>query len=154
MKKGIIKHKHRVRRETLSVYSVVIFFTTDLSKRSLPMKRNDLGYFRNIILEKRQDVLRSISATELINLEKRTHPNGGGITQYSTHMADQGSDANQYELDNYFVARSLKFLRHLDHALTRIEKGDYGICVICHKEIPRERLEVVPHTQYCTQCKN
>ena len=126
----------------------------NIKEEDFTLNRNDLGYFKNIILEKRQDVLRSISATELINLEKRTHPNGGEISQYSTHMADQGSDANQYELDNYFVARRLKFLRHLDQALSRIEKGDYGICVICHKEIPRERLEVVPHTQYCTQCKN
>ena len=118
------------------------------------MNKNDLGYFKIIILEKRQDVLRSISATELINLEKRTQPKGDEIPQYSTHMADQGSDANQYELDNYFVARRFKFLRHLDQALDRIEKGDYGICVICHKEIPKERLEVVPHTQYCTNCKN
>ena len=118
------------------------------------MNRKDLAYFKNIILEKRQHVLRSISATELINLEKRTHPNGGEISQYSTHMADQGSDVHQYEIDNYFVARSLKFLRHLDQALSRIEKGDYGKCVMCRKEIPKERLEVVPHTQHCTSCKN
>jgi RNA polymerase-binding protein DksA len=118
------------------------------------MNRNDLAYFKNIILGKRQDVLRSISATDLINLEKRTHQNGGEIPQYSTHMADQGSDAIQYELDNYFVARSLKFLRHLDQALARIEVGDYGICVMCGEEIPKERLEIVPHTQHCTSCKN
>ena len=57
------------------------------------MNENDLAYFKNIILEKRRDVLHSISTTEMINLEKRTHPNGGEISQYSTHMADQGSDA-------------------------------------------------------------
>ena len=118
------------------------------------MNEKDLTYFKNIILVKRRDVLRSISSNELINLEKRTHPNGGEISQYSTHMADQGSDAIQYEIDNYFVARSLKYLRHLDRALARIEKGDYGICVMCLKEIPRERLQVVPHTQHCAQCKN
>jgi RNA polymerase-binding protein DksA len=118
------------------------------------MNRNDLGYFKNIILGKRQDVLRSISVAESINLEKRTHPDGGEIPQYSTHMADQGSDAIQYELDNYFVARSLKFLRHLDQALARIEKGDYGKCEMCRKDISKERLEVVPHTQHCTSCKN
>ncbi len=118
------------------------------------MNRNDLEYFRNIILEMRQDVLHSIGATEFVNLEKRTHPNGGQIAQYSTHMADQGSDAIQYELDNYFVARRLKFLRHLDQALVRIKEGDYGKCITCNKEISRERLEMVPHTQQCAACKN
>ena len=67
------------------------------------MKKQDLAYFKNIILEKRRDVLQSISTTEMINLEKRTHPNGGEISQYSTHMADQGTDAVQYEIDNYFI---------------------------------------------------
>ena len=118
------------------------------------MNKKDLTYFKKIILQKRQDVLRSISATDQINLEKRIHPNGGEIAQYSTHMADQGSDAIQYELDNYFVARHLKYLRHLDQALVRIEEGEYGICVMCHKEIPKERMEVVPHTQQCASCKN
>ena len=118
------------------------------------MNKKDLTYFKKIILEKRHDVLRSISASDQINLEKRTHPNGGEISQYSTHMADQGSDAIQYELDNYFVARQLKFLRHLDQALARIEEGEFGKCVICRKEIPRERMEIVPHTQQCTSCKN
>jgi len=118
------------------------------------MNRNELEYFKNIILEMHQDVLRSIGATEFVNLEKRTHPIGGEISQYSTHMADQGSDAIQYELDNYFVARKLKFLRHLDKALARIEEGDYGKCIICHKEILKERLEAVPHTRHCISCKN
>ena len=118
------------------------------------MNRNDLAHFKNIILDMRHEVLRSISATELINLEKRTHPNGSEISQYSTHMADQGSDTNQYELDNYFVARRLKFLRHLDMALSRIEGSDYGRCINCNKEISSERLEVVPHTQQCVACKN
>ena len=118
------------------------------------MNEKDLAYFKNIILEKRRDVLQSISTTELINLEKKAHPNGGEISQYSTHMADQGSDAIQYELDNYFVARSLKFLGHLDQALGRIEEGDYGICVMCREEILKKRLEVVPHTQHCASCKN
>jgi RNA polymerase-binding protein DksA len=118
------------------------------------MDKNKLAYFKNIILEMRQDVLSSISATDSINLEKRTNLNGGKISQYSTHMADQGSDTIQYELDNYFVARKLKFLRHLDQALARIEEGDYGKCIICHKEISRERLEIVPHTQQCATCKN
>ena len=113
---------------------------------------SDLAYFKKIILEKRRDVLRSISATELINLEKWTHPNGAEIAQYSTHMVGQGTDAIQYEIDNYFVARSLKFLRHLNQALTRIEKGNYRTCINCNEEIPINHLEKVPNTRHCLGC--
>jgi len=118
------------------------------------VNKNDLEYFGNIILENRKNVLRSISTTNPINLEKKTHPNDSEISKDSVEMTDQGGDTFQDELDNYFVSRSIKFLRHLDQALARIEEGVYGICLICHKEIPRERLKIVPHTQHCAPCKN
>lgn len=39
-------------------------------------------------------------------------------------------------------------------ALERIEKGRYGYCKRCNKEIPRKRLELIPETQYCVACES
>lgn len=41
----------------------------------------------------------------------------------------------------------------VDEALLRHEKGGFGTCCQCGKEIPKERLEAVPHTRYCVTCK-
>jgi DnaK suppressor protein len=38
-------------------------------------------------------------------------------------------------------------------ALERIERGDYGLCERCGKEIPAERLEAVPAATLCVSCK-
>ncbi len=38
-------------------------------------------------------------------------------------------------------------------ALRAIEKGKYGICERCSKEIPTERLEVRPDTMLCVTCQ-
>jgi RNA polymerase-binding protein DksA len=71
---------------------------------------------------------------------------------YSTHM-EQGTDANEREKTFLFASREGKFLNHLEDALVRIEKGEYGKCTTCGKLIEKERLEAVPHAQQCLQCK-
>lgn len=38
-------------------------------------------------------------------------------------------------------------------ALRAIDKGKYGICERCGKEIPTERLDVRPDTTLCVQCQ-
>ncbi len=43
-------------------------------------------------------------------------------------------------------------LVQINHALARIESGDYGYCVECGVEIPEKRLLVLPYTERCVQC--
>jgi RNA polymerase-binding transcription factor DksA len=38
-------------------------------------------------------------------------------------------------------------------ALDRIEDGTFGKCQACGKEIPQERLDAVPYTQFCVSCE-
>lgn len=44
-------------------------------------------------------------------------------------------------------------LRDVNIALEKIEKGEYGKCEKCQKEIEEERLKVIPETKTCTSCK-
>ena len=37
-------------------------------------------------------------------------------------------------------------------ALRRIEDGQYGVCEACARQIPRERLEALPHVRTCVSC--
>jgi RNA polymerase-binding transcription factor DksA len=39
----------------------------------------------------------------------------------------------------------------VEHALRRMEEGTYGICEVCGKEIPYERLEALPHATLCVE---
>jgi len=43
-------------------------------------------------------------------------------------------------------------LEAIDHALARIEAGEYGRCEDCGELIPIERLEALPTTTTCVQC--
>lgn len=41
----------------------------------------------------------------------------------------------------------------IEQALERIKNKKYGFCQICKKEIDSHRLEIMPETETCIQCK-
>jgi RNA polymerase-binding transcription factor DksA len=44
-------------------------------------------------------------------------------------------------------------LASIDHALRQVPKGTYGICERCGASIDPARLEAVPETTLCLNCK-
>jgi len=117
------------------------------------MNTKNLEYFKNILLEKRKEVLAKEGMLESDGMNNSGNTDSGDL-KYATHLADLGSDTVEKELSSFFKARTGKYLKHLDVALKRIERDSYGLCLSCGEEIQRERLEVVPHTRYCVSCKN
>ena len=72
---------------------------------------------------------------------------------YSSHMADASSDHVEMEKAYYMIAREKKYLQYLDKAIKMINDGTFGICISCKSKIQKERLEEVPHTRKCFDCK-
>lgn len=44
-------------------------------------------------------------------------------------------------------------LAEIDHALSKIAKGTYGLCDVCGRAISPERLEALPQANLCMSCK-
>ena len=60
---------------------------------------------------------------------------------------ESGESVNEADEDmkNKALSDSLELrLRDVNNALKRVEDGTYGICAICQKEIPAERLKANP----------
>ncbi|MBN1154090.1 TraR/DksA C4-type zinc finger protein [candidate division KSB1 bacterium] len=117
------------------------------------MNSKDLENFRKLLLEKREELLEDIGQHHDLSLKESVKDSAGTDATYSTHMADQGTDAQEREKAFYIASRDEKYLRNIDAALDRIENGTFGICLSCGEEIPKERLEAVPITQHCIACK-
>ncbi len=43
-------------------------------------------------------------------------------------------------------------LKNVEDALKKIEKGTYGKCEKCGKEIPYKKLEITPESKTCMKC--
>lgn len=72
---------------------------------------------------------------------------------YTSHMADQGTDAMEREKAFLFLSREEKYLRQIEDSLQRMELNEYGICRVCEEEIDEKRLDAVPTTRICIDCK-
>ena len=46
-----------------------------------------------------------------------------------------------------------RLLREIDDALLRISVGKFGVCEVCKEPISKVRLEAVPWTRLCRDCK-
>jgi DnaK suppressor protein len=114
--------------------------------------KEDLAHFKGIILEKKKEILEELETLRDTMMDATTGEYATENSTYSTHM-EQGTDAMEREKTFLFASREGKFLNHLEDALVRIEKGDYGKCTICGTLIEKERLEAVPHAQQCLDCK-
>lgn len=68
--------------------------------------------------------------------------------------AEEGDpDLIEREKNVALVSQLERKKEDVEAALRLIEKGKYGICERCNKEIPTERLEVRPDATMCVQCQ-
>jgi DnaK suppressor protein len=101
----------------------------------------DTAEMKRRLQRKEREVLADISRTEG---DART--SGEAEVQDSTDkaVADEGKDALFQE-----TSSDWNVLTQVRDALQRIEKGTYGKCVDCGRQIEHHRLTAVPWTPYC-----
>lgn len=66
-------------------------------------------------------------------------------------MEDLASLESESMHHNALLAQQQHQLSEVLHALSKIDKGTYGICEETGDIIPVERLRVEPHTRYCVK---
>lgn len=87
--------------------------------------------------------------------KKDDSPKGNWETKYPNRengsMEEEADELQEYD-NKLPVEYSLELkLRDVDLALEKIEKGNYGKCEKCGKEIEEERLKAVPEARFCIE---
>jgi len=78
----------------------------------------------------------------------------GSSSELKASLADQTEIADQIEelATNVPLVEELeRRYRDVNSALERIEKGNFGTCEVCGKEIPKDRLEANPAAKTCIE---
>ncbi|MGD9486730.1 MAG: TraR/DksA family transcriptional regulator [Calditrichaceae bacterium] len=117
------------------------------------MDKKKTEFFKDLLLKKRVEIAKNIDYLRNVVLDSTTKEASGDHSSYSYHMADQGTDAMEREKAFLFASRDEKYLKQIEDALARIENKTFGICRSCGEEIGLERLEAVPTTTICFNCK-
>ena len=158
------KKKNEVKVETAAVQTEN---TAEIRAKAMESikgySQKDLDHFRQIIMEKRDEIIDQLQNLKDQMLDPTTGEYINENSPYSLHMAEQGTDAMEREKTFLYAQRENKFLGYLEDALKRIDAGTYGICIECIEEpqhlcdtcplIPKARLEAVPHSQLCLPIK-
>ncbi len=111
----------------------------------------DVEHFKQLLLEKRREILRNVSEIEDETLKKSRLDASGDLSSMPIHMADLGTDNYEQEFVLGLVDSERKLLREIDDALQRIEDRTYGTCQGTGKPIPKARLEAQPWAKYCVE---
>jgi RNA polymerase-binding protein DksA len=109
--------------------------------------------FRSMLEEERLRVVAAISYLHEENpgtIEDETEEIVGAT---DNHLAETASVTLDREIDYSLEENSGHVLMSIESALARIEDGTYGRCRSCGGTIAEERLEAVPWTTECIDCK-
>ncbi len=109
-----------------------------------PFGKKELAHFRQILLQKRVELVRDVSSMESEALKGES----GSLSSVPQHMAEQGSENYDQSLSLDLAAADRKLIKEIDDALVRIDNGTFGICELTGKPIKVERLEELPWARY------
>src|SRR5438128_8742466 len=68
-------------------------------------------------------------------------------------LIDQAAVQTEAELQVPVHQSDARLLRAIEEGLARIRRGTFGVCEACKQPISHARLEAVPWTHLCRDCK-
>jgi RNA polymerase-binding transcription factor len=105
----------------------------------------DLRRYKELLLEKQREL-------SLVQGDAGARvPAAGGLEGDLIDQANADADA---ELQIRLHQTDGPLLRAIEEALARIRQGTFGVCQVCKQPVSKARLEAVPWTRLCRECKD
>jgi RNA polymerase-binding protein DksA len=115
-----------------------------MRKNQAGLLTKELEHFRDLLLEKRREIVGDMSSMEREALRSGV----GGLSSLPVHMADMGTDNYEQEFTLGLVEKDRNLLREINAALAKIQNGTYGLCEGTGNPINKVRLEAQPWARY------
>lgn len=110
------------------------------------MKKKEMGPYRKMLLDLKVELMKDL----MINQEAGKEAHQDEVQD----LADQASDSYDRELASTLTEAERARVEAVDKALERVEKGSYGECETCEKDIPLARLKALPFARLCVDCQS
>jgi DnaK suppressor protein len=108
------------------------------------MNSRDQERYKRLLIAKREQLsLAPVADTPLVM--------GTGSAQGD--LADQATAGAEAALWIQLKKTDVHLLRAIEDALVRLRAKKFGVCEICKRPISKARLEAVPWTRACRECK-
>jgi RNA polymerase-binding transcription factor len=107
------------------------------------MENNDLLRYKTLLLSKRQELTNGKTLADSIPTAADYR---GDPVDVAASQTDAATQLRLHQTDG-------KLLRAIEDALTRIRQEEYGVCEECGEPLSKARLDAVPWTRWCRDCK-
>ncbi|MGB9586880.1 MAG: TraR/DksA C4-type zinc finger protein [Armatimonadota bacterium] len=118
------------------------------------MRKLDTEKYRKKLLAERDRIRHEMEQIDKEISNDDTSIGQSELADYDNHPADAATDTYEKERDIAVRDNFREILGRIDEALGKIERGTYGICDRCGREIAAGRLSVVPYAIYCVECQD
>lgn len=113
-----------------------------------PWTPEELAEVRDQLETHRKRVTADVVATEQGIADLLDDSDGAGSDQ-----ADIGSASLERDAEMSLASNARDMLLQIEHAMTRIEFGTYGVCESCGNPVGKQRLMAFPRATLCMTCK-
>ncbi|KEF37550.1 transcriptional regulator, TraR/DksA family [Schinkia azotoformans MEV2011] len=113
---------------------------------------NELSSIKAELQERKKEISEGLEATDYFDTERaQVHDSIGELSNYDNHPGDHGTELFERGKDIALVEHAEKEIKDINHVLANIEKGTYGKCEECGKDIPVDRLKALPTATHCIE---
>ncbi len=117
------------------------------------MDNEKQNHLKKCLLEEKDRLTTKLNSTSDFQLNQPMSESISELSVYDNHPADIATETFEREKDLALLNSNHETLQKIEEALENIDKGTYGFCESCGREIDAERLEAVPYTTFCIQCE-
>jgi DnaK suppressor protein len=107
-------------------------------------KKMNLETVKQNLLDKQAEITSRVDRTHK-HIHHKEEPVSADFSEQVTEMENE-------EIIHALDEEGRAELRQIQHALQRLEQGQYEICASCGENINQQRLEAIPETDQCINC--
>lgn len=113
----------------------------------------DMQYYRSVLEKERQRLLKKREGAEGMGKHESLQDSTQELSLYDNHPADLASEIYERSKDLALHAHELARYKEINAALAKINRGEYGSCENCGQDIDPARLDQIPETPLCLDCR-
>jgi YteA family regulatory protein len=116
------------------------------------LTQDQLSRFRSLLQEQHKELADRLQENDHYQLGLAAFKESlSELSNYDNHPADHGTETFERGKDLALNEHTEEELLDMVRALERIDSGKYGMCEVCGKDIPLERLEALPTATRCIE---
>jgi DnaK suppressor protein len=119
-----------------------------MTRQRRPLSAARLRAFREGLVAERAQLVVNVEDLDAEADVKNWRESG-----FDDDPADAGSASFERETAQSLSLHARNLLAQIDDALRRLDDGTFGDCVTCGLRIELERIEVIPYTTQCMDCR-